>query len=366
MDTTDPEIRLLGPDGCNHCVQARARLAEEVFLGVKGEARLRMRLDSIRARGRDRDYDCVLGLSGGADSSYVAYRAAGMGLRLLAVHLDNGWNSELAVGNIERIVKKTGIDLVTHVVDWEEVRDLQVAFLRAGLVNVEAVTDHAIFALLYHEAAKRGISCILSGNNVATESILPRSWTYDSRDGRHILSVHARYGARRLETYPVLLPLRLFAYILVQRIRLFPLLNYGNYVKADAVRSIETALGWVSYERKHGESRFTHFFQNYYLPTKFGYDKRKAHFSSLICSGQMTRPEALRRLEEPLYEPRALAEEMAFVARKLGMSREELEELARTPGRRHADFPNNAWMFSSSNPLTRMIRRLAKAELGRR
>jgi N-acetyl sugar amidotransferase len=363
MDDSDPDIEFFGADGCNHCIRARDRIAHDAFPGPDGIARLAALIETIKASGKGKAYDCLVGISGGVDSSYVIYQAKQLGLRPLALHLDNGWNSELAVSNIEQLMTKLGIDLVTHVVDWEEIKDLQRACFNAPLLDIEIISDHAIFAAMFQTAAKHGIQYILSGSNVATESIMPKRWFYDKRDRKHVLAVHRKFGGRvKLATYPTLSPLAFLSAIFIRHVRMIPILNYGTYHKPQAVEFLSREFGWKPYPNKHGESTFTRFFQDYYLPTKFGIDKRKAHYSSMIAAQQMTREEALSRLNEPLFRPEALAIEKEYVLKKLGYSDAEWERILQKPAIPHESLPNNSWMFDLSNPLVRFIRRTAKRE----
>jgi N-acetyl sugar amidotransferase len=363
MDETDPSIVFDRQGVCNYVYSSRRRLETECFRGEEGNSRLAELVKEIKAAGRRKPYDCIVGVSGGVDSSYLLVRAKELGLRPLAVHLDNGWNSELAVANIERLLRALDIDLHTHVVNWEEIKDLQRAFFLASMSNVEVVTDHAIVALLYQEAHRNKVRYILSGSNVETESIMPDAWGYDPRDAKHILAIHREYGIRsRLETYP-LLPAHLFLrYIFVNKIRHIPLLNYGRFHKADAINQLRDEFGWVPYARKHGESRFTRFFQEYYLPKKFGFDKRKPHLSSLILSGQISREQALLELTKPLYEPHEETLELEYVTKKLGFSQSQWETIMTTPEKSYREFANNSWMFDHSSPVTQFVRQIAKGE----
>jgi aminotransferase len=364
MDTTDSEIQFFGTKGCNHCINARARLQHDRFPGPAGEARLESLIAHIRKKGGHGRYDCLVGLSGGVDSSYLLYKAKKMGLRPLAVHVDNSWNSELAVNNIQHLIRALGVDLITLVIDWEEIRDLQRACFSVPLTDIEIISDHAIFAGLYQTAARNGIKFILSGTNVATESILPPSWGYDKRDSKHVLAVHKKYGSGvALRSYPWLSPLKFLYYVLIRGIRFVPILNYGDYNKQQAIDLLQREYGWRPYPNKHGESTFTRFFQDYYLPQKFGFDKRKAHLSSLICSGEITREAALEALKKPLYDPGELAVEKDYVLKKLGYSEAEFQKIMAAPPVPHKELPNNAWMFNVRNPLVSFIRRLAKFEI---
>ncbi len=296
MDTTDPDIWFDEHGVSSHALQFEADLAAEVKRAQAGErlGELSELVAEIKKSGEGKPYDCVIGISGGVDSTYLALQAAKLGLRPLAVHFDSGWNSELAVDNIHNIVTRLGLDLYTHVVDWREMKDLQLSFFKASLANCDIPTDHAFGWVAYQQARKYGIKYILSGANFASESILPAGWGYNAGDAKHLKAVQKRFGTVKLKTYPVMgLVKRNLWYPEVRRIRTASLLNYMPYVYKDAKRAIADELGWRDYGGKHYESVFTRYFQGYYLPHKFGYDKRLAHYSSLILSDQMTRDEAL-------------------------------------------------------------------------
>jgi N-acetyl sugar amidotransferase len=363
MDETDPNIRFDESGRCNHCHEARARLETEDHSRSDGDHHVVELVERIKRAGRGNEYDCVVGLSGGADSSYAAVKAKELGLRPLVLHLDNGWNDELAVGNIEKLLDALGLDLHTHVVDWEEIRDLQRSFLLASVPNVEAITDHAIVALLFREAAKRGIRYILAGSNTSTETIMPTAWGYHAMDSKQIVGIHRRFGSVKLRTYPLLGPWRLFRCLFLKGIKWIPILNYVGYDKADAVRHLSEELGWVPYPRKHGESRFTRWFQEAYLVDKFNFDKRRAHLSSMICAGQLSREEALAELEEPLYGPGELAEDNEYLRKKLGFTERDLEEIMQAPAKSHRDYPNRAWIFEGvASRLAEFAKRFGTAQ----
>ncbi len=225
-----------------------------------------------------------------------------LGLRPLAVHFDSGWNSELAVDNIHNLVTRLGLDLYTHVVDWREMRDLQLSFLKASVANADTPSDHAFSWVAYTQARRYGIKTIISGSNAATESVLPSGWGYDAGDARQLKAIQRRFGTVKLRTYPVMgLLERNLWYPELRRVRTAPILDYLPYVYEDAKTELADELGWRDYGGKHYESVFTRYFQGYYLPRKFGYDKRLAHYSSLILSGQLTRDDALGRMETPDY-----------------------------------------------------------------
>lgn len=361
MDTSDPEISFDSNGLCSHCQRYDRMVRDIVIRADRGErqSELEAIVAQIKERGRNSDYDCIMGLSGGVDSSYVAYTAKRLGLRPLAVHFDSGWNSELAVNNIENIVKKLGIDLHTHVVDWEEMRDLQLAFFKASVANCDIPTDHAFPAILYREAARHGIKYILSGSNYATEFILPSAWGYQSSDLRHLKDIHRRFGRHKLREYPTI---GFFAqyiwYPYVRGIKTVKPLNYLPYNKFEAKKVIMEELGWRDYGGKHYESVFTRFFQGYYLPVKFGYDKRRAHLSSLINAGQLTREKAMEELSKPTYDPKLQEEDKAFVAKKLGVSVAELDEIFRLPNKDYSEYASYAQLFEVGLKIKRKFVRL--------
>jgi N-acetyl sugar amidotransferase len=298
--------------------------------------------DQIRASGRGNEYDCVLGLSGGVDSSYLAIKVHELGLRQLVVHVDAGWNSELAVSNIEKVVKHCNYDLYTHVVNWEEMRDLHLAYLKAGIANQDAPQDHIFFASLYHFATKNGISYILSGGNLATEGIHPpHSWHHSAMDAVNLRGIHKKFGEKPLKTYKTISFFdSYFWYPLVKKMRTVRPLNYMRYVKSEALKELMETIDYKPYPRKHGESLFTKIFQNHYLPKKFGYDKRRPHLSSLIVSGQISREEALIELSKPLYDSRELDLDIDYFCKKLRISRSDYQCFIDQPNRHYTDYPN--------------------------
>jgi N-acetyl sugar amidotransferase len=345
MDTSDPEIQFDSEGRCNHCTHCLSRIAKEIKTGEEGAAHLEGLVSRIRAHGRGKEYDCITGVSGGVDSTSVLLALKQLGLRPLAVHFDNGWNSELAVQNIRVALEKLQIPLQTHVVDWEEFRDLQLSFIRASVPNWEIPTDHAIHALLIRTALRTGIKYVIGGGNVATEGIMPIAWTYFSPDFRHIKAIHKRFGSGRLRTYPSL-PERTFLYaVLIKKVRVIPILNYLNYNKAQAVSKLAAELGWRPYAAKHFESVFTRFYQGYVLPKKFGFDKRRPHYSSLIMAGEITRDEALKALDASPYAGHNIESEQEYILKKLKLSQAEFAQIMAAEPRSHLDYPSNAWMF---------------------
>lgn len=341
MDTTDPEISFDEKGQCNHCTEYFRLAPLYIYDGEKGDQARESLIAKIKEAGKNSDYDCMVGVSGGVDSTYVAYMAKKFGLRILAFHFDNGWNSELAVKNVENIVKKLDIDYQTWVVDWEEFRDLQISFLKASVANAEIPSDHAFLAATYHLCAKYNIKYFLSGSNFATEGILPKSWGYNAKDVKHLKGIHKLFGKIKFKTYPLLGFNREFYYTYVKKIKMVRLLNYIPYVKEDAMKVIQDELGWVYYGGKHYESVFTRFFQAYYLPHKFGYDKRLAHLSTLICSGQITREQALEEMKKDTYPAELLAEDKEYVIKKLGMNAEEFETILNAAPKSYKEYPND-------------------------
>jgi N-acetyl sugar amidotransferase len=294
-------------------------------------------LDRIKAAGRGRKYDCVLGLSGGVDSSYLCHIAHQHGLRPLIVHFDNGWNSELAVANIEKLVEKYGYDLHTFVMDWDEFRDLQRAYFKASVLDLEVPTDHMIFGALNKIAMQSGIKTILSGTNLVTEWLLPKSWYYPKYDLKNLLGIHSQFGERPLKKLPKIGVWQTAGYH-ARGLRSVALLDLIDYDKASAKSHLINNVGWRDYGGKHYESVFTRFYQGYILPNKFGIDKRKAHLSSLILSEQMSRDDALEELKQPTYDEDLQRQDFDYVAKKLGFSTQEFQTVLTLPNRSHLDY----------------------------
>ena len=355
MDTSDPDIEFDAQGICNHCKTMVERVSTAVQIRSD---RLQSIVEQIRAEGRGKTYDCVLGISGGVDSTYTAYLAKTLGLRPLAVHLDNGWNSELAVKNIEHVLNKLSLDLYTHVLDWEEFRDLQVAFLRASTPDAEIPTDHAISAVLFRVALQEGVRYIIAGTNLVTEGILPKAWTYGVYDWRYIKGVHARYGKMPLRTYPHFSVMDRIMNYFARRLRVVCPLNYVTYNKSDAILTLQNELWWRKYWDKHGESVYTKFFQGYILPTKFSIDKRRAHLSALIISGQITRETALEQLmSSPLTEKheRELRE---YVIKKLELTQESFDDIMALQRRSYKDYPNYESIVALITPAIRIGKKM--------
>jgi len=363
MDSSDPKIVFDSDGVCNHCHQFDEVTRKNWFPDGEGARRLEVILDRIRSEGRKNEYDCIIGLSGGVDSSYLALKVKQWGLRPLVVHVDAGWNSELAVANIEKIVKYCGYDLHTQVMNWEEMRDLQLAYLRSGVANQDVPQDHAFFASMYHFAMRNNIKYIFSGGNIATESVFPRAWHGSAMDAINLRAIHKKFGKQPLTTYKTISFFQYYIYYpMIKGMRTILPLNYLPYDKESAIAELQETVGWRTYGRKHGESLFTKLFQNYVLPRKFGYDKRRPHFSSLIMSGQMSRETALEKLNEPLYDPAELEIDLDFLCKKLRISRSEFEELMQGQPHHYSDFPN----WEGRYKVLKAIQNLAQNITGKR
>ncbi len=338
MDTiADPDISF-DEKGISNYYYEYKRASASLHTGNEGWEMLEKIASEIKNAGKNQPYDCIMGLSGGVDSTYVAYLAKKLELRPLAVHFDNGWNSELAVMNIENIITKLGFDLFTYVINWDEFKDLQIAYLKASVVDIEAITDHAIFASLYKLAGERKIKYILSGTNIQTENTLPKSWIHPKGDHINIQSIHKAYGTIALKTFPFSDAKVKRYYQQVMGVKSVSVINYVDYNKQKIKTLIEKELGWRDYGGKHYESIWTRFYQGYILPNKFKIDKRKAHLSDLIFNGQITKEEALKELAKPVYDEKQFKIDYDFVLKKLGLSKEEFESIMQSSPRSHYDF----------------------------
>ena len=353
MDTTDPEIVFDEKGVCNHCHNYDLAVERNVLPGAKGERALIELVKKIKESvPKSQKYDCLIGVSGGVDSSYVAYLVKNLGLNPLAFHLDNEWDDPVSTRNVEQITDKLHIDLVTKKVDWAEYRDLQMAFLKASVPDCEVPTDYALNTTFHELADEHGIRYIINGCNVRTESHLPRTWSQGHFDWRYISSINKRFGHTRLDSYIPTTPVSL--YLDQKRHTVVSILNYIDYNKKNAMAVLESQFGWNYYGGKHYESVYTRWFQGYYLPRKFGYDKRKMHFSSLICSGEMTRDQALLELELDPYPIEQQEADKALLCEKFGITSKELERIMNLPKKKFEDYPS--YINSAPGKMVRLIR----------
>lgn len=337
----DPKLELDADGICNHCLRYDRLVGSRVICGDAGRRALEEQIQRIRQSGGNSEYDCIIGVSGGVDSSYVAYLVKDLGLRPLAIHFDNGWDTELSVANIRTILDKLSIPFDTYVVDWREFRDLQLAFLRASVPDGEVPTDHAIQAVLWQAAIKHKVPTIISGMNFRTEAIHVEDWSYGHNDWRYIKDVHARFGTLPIKSYPHYSLAQLLYYNGIRRVRTLSILNYLDYDKDEAKKLLADEFGWRDYGGKHYESLYTRFYQGVILPTKFGVDKRYGHLSDLINAGQMSREQALAELEQPPYNPKLQESDRLYVQKKLGLSDTEFQAIMDEPVKSYRDYRNS-------------------------
>lgn len=356
MDTTDLEISFDEDGVCNHCIEFEQKTSKRWYPNEQGEEKLKKIYEKLKKEGNKKEYDCILGLSGGVDSSYLAIKLHEAGIRPLVVHVDGGWNSKLAVQNIESIVKYCGWHLHTIVIDYEEMKDLQLAYLKSAIANQDVPQDHAFFASLYHFATKHNIRYVISGGNIATESIFPKSWSSDAMDARNLRAIHDKFGTLKLKSYKTISFFQLyFYYPFIKKMKTLRPLNFMPYIKSEAIEELKEKVDYKEYARKHGESIFTKFYQNYWLPMKFGYDKRKPHLSSIIVAGEISRDEALGELKKPLYDKDELKEDLEYVVKKLGVSQEEFEDILQMPTHHYSDFSNNDKRYKTMKQIQSLV-----------
>lgn len=338
----DPDIVFNSEGVSNYYFEYREKLKYRVPSQPEGKEQLEKLVEQIKISGKGKKYDCVIGLSGGVDSTYTAWLVKSLGLRPLAVHLDNGWNSELAVRNIEQTVDKLGIDLYTEVLDWRVFKDLQKSFLYASTPDGEIPTDHIIVSILYKMAAKHNIKHIISGMNFRNEGFLPPTWARGYLDWKYIKGVQKRFGKEKISNLPHLSFVKFIQLNLLKGIRSVSFINYIEFNKSEAIRVLERELDWRNYGGKHYESIYTRFYQGYILPKKFNIDKRKAHLSCLIMStGEITREAALKILEQPALSEDIIRQDLEYVKKKLGLSSEEFSEIMNAPVKSINDYSNN-------------------------
>jgi len=348
MDSTDGKISFDKYGVCDHCLDFANNVKPKWHTDNNSRKELIDLMRKIKLSGVGRDFDCILGMSGGLDSSYMLHLAVKeFGLRPLVFHVDGGWNTDIAVNNIQVIVDKLGVDLFTEVIDWEEMKDFQIAFFKAGVPHLDIPQDHAFIATLYHFANKHGIRYILNGGNISTECVRnPKEWLYYGTDMSQVNDIRRRFGTIKMETYPFSSIFFHKIYLrYIKRIQVIKPLNFLPYFKKTAIKILTEEYGWKEYPQKHFESRFTKFFEGYWLPTRFGFDTRRVQYSSLILTGQMTRDQALNKLKIPAYDPDTIEEDFEYIASKLGITIKELRHYHEIPKKSYQDYRNQEWLF---------------------
>ena len=358
MDTTDTKIEFDERDICDHCNNFYRHTLPNWHPDEIGQTGFRDMVAKIKREGGGKQFNCILGMSGGLDSSYLLHLAvAEYGLRPLVFHVDGGWNTDIAVNNIQMLVDKLGLELVTEVINWQEMRDFQLAFFKSGVPHLDIPQDHAFIATLYHFANKHGIKYILNGGNFATECVRnPKEWLYHGTDMAQLHDIQRKFGTRALKTYPFSSVLFHKVYLrYIKGVQVVKPLNYLPYTKDNAIQVLSDLYGWRSYPQKHFESRFTRFFESYWLPTRFGYDTRRVQYSSLILTGQMTREDALEKLRMPAYDPATIDEDFEYIAVKLGITAKELRGYHDMPLKTYRDYKNQEWMFEVGSRALKLI-----------
>ncbi len=358
MDTTDSKIVFNEKGVCDHCNTFYKDIEPQWHPDEKGWAEISKIADDIKKEGEGKDFDCIIGMSGGIDSSYLVYLAKEkLGLRPLVFHVDAGWNSQQAVHNIEQIVDRLGLDLYTEVIDWEEMKDLQLSFFKSGVSHTDTPQDHAFFATMYKFANKYKIKHILTGGNYSTECIRnPLEWMYFQSDARQIKDIQKKFGAKKLKNFPLTNILWHKVYLpYIKGIKVYRPLDFMPYDKEEATQFLVDNLGYQRYAQKHFESRFTRFYEGYWLPEKFGFDTRKVQYSSLIVTGQMTREEALEKLKKPAYDPETIDEDFEYIANKLSITTEELRGYLNAPNKTYKDYKNQQSLYDVGAKVMRAL-----------
>lgn len=358
MDTTDSNIVFDDKGICDHCNTYYKNIKPNWHTDERGEREIKAIVEKIKKEGKGKDFDCIMGMSGGIDSSYLLYLAVKkLGLRPLVFHVDAGWNSQEAVNNIEKMVDQLGLDLYTEVIDWEEMKDLQLAYIKAGVSNIDTPQDHSFFATMYKFANQHNVKYILTGGNYSTECVRnPLEWMYYQSDSIQLKDIYKKYGSGKLKNFPITNILWHKVYLpYVKGIKLIRPLDFLEYDKEAATQFLVDEFGYQRYPQKHFESRFTRFYESYWLPEKFGYDTRKVQYSSLILTGQMTRDEALEKLKSPAYDPETIKDDFEYIATKLGITVGELQGYMDQPNRKNSEFKSQESIYSIGAKVMRMV-----------
>lgn len=358
MDCTDSNIVFNSDGVCDHCLTFDSDIKPFWNPDEIGARQFKGTIDSIKKEGEGKDFDCIIGMSGGIDSSYLVYLAkVKLGLRPLVFHVDAGWNSQQAVNNIEQIVDRLGLDLYTEVIDWEEMKDLQLSFFKSGVSHTDTPQDHAFFATMYKFASKHGIKHILTGGNFSTECVRnPLEWMYFQSDSTQLKDIHKRFGTKPLKKFPLTNILWHKIWLpYVRGIKLYRPLDFMPYDKEEATQFLVENLGYQRYKQKHFESRFTRFYESFWLPEKFGYDTRRVQYSSLILTGQMTRDEALEKLKLPAHDPDTFDDDFEYIANKLGITVSDLRGYLNETNKTYKDYKNQQWIYELGAKVMRWL-----------
>lgn len=358
MDTSDSRIKFDDKGVCDHCNDFEINVKPNWYPNEEGLKRLESTVSKIKEDGKNRDFDCLLGMSGGVDSSYLLHLAVKeLGLRPLVFHVDGGWNSELAVNNIQVMIDKLGLDLYTEVINWEEMKDFQLAYFKSGVPHIDIPQDHAFIATLYNFADKHNIKYILNGGNISTECVRnPMEWLYYGTDMAQINDIRKKFGTVKMESYPFSPILRHKFYLkYIRKIQVVKPLDNLNYIKEDALKLLAGEYGWTPYPQKHFESRFTKFFEGFWLPERFGFDTRRVQFSSLILTGQLSRQESLEKLKKPAYNKETIKDEFNYIAKKIGITRSELKQYLNMPKKFYWDYKNQERIFNMGAKLLQKL-----------
>ena len=358
MDTTDSKIVFDDKGVCDHCNTFFIDILPKWHTDKRGDRALNEIVKKIKKEGQGKDFDCLMGMSGGIDSSYLLYMMVKKyGLRPLVFHVDAGWNSQIAVNNIERLVDGLGLDLYTEVINWEEIKDLQLAFFKSGVSHIDTPQDHSFFATMYKFASKHNIKHILTGGNFSTECVRnPLEWMYYQSDSIQLKDIYKKHGTGKLKDYPITNILWHKVFLpYFKKIKLIRPLDFFPYDKDEAMKTLVDKFGYQEYPQKHFESRFTRFYESYWLPTKFGFDTRKVQYSSLILTNQMTRNEALEKLKSPAYNPETIQQDFEYIATKLGISKEQLQSYMDAPNKTYKDYKSQDNIYNIGAKVMRFI-----------
>ncbi len=359
MDSSDSSITFDKRGFCDHCNTFYSRTLPAWNLQKNNKNGLKILTNKIKKAGKGKEFDCIIGMSGGIDSSYLTYLASKvMKLRVLVFHVDGGWNSQIAVNNIEKIVDGLKLDLYTEVINWEEMKDLQLSFFKSGVPHIDTPQDHAFFATMYKFAAKYDVKYILTGGNLSTECVRnPIEWMYFQSDSRQLKDIHKKHGLINLDTFPTTSILwHKFILPYFKNIKVERPLNYFDYTKEKAIKLLSNEFGWQPYPQKHFESRFTRFYESYWLPKRFGFDTRKVQFSSLILTKQLSREKALEKLKEKPWDENNISNEINFISNKLGITREILDSYLKLPLKTYKDYKSQKWIYFIGSRIMKILK----------